>query len=289
MYWLRTLGGVTIEHDGAPLDRIAAHRKSLALLALLAAQGSASRERLMALLWPESDEEHARGSLKQAIHLLRRLLAAPDVLLGTTELRLNPEYIECDVDLFLRGLAEGDVPFAVRYYGGPFLDGFHLDGTPEFDRWAEAERAKLARRYADALEELARSGEARGEHACAATWWQRLQAEDPLNSRVVLSLMMALEASADHAGALRQAQIHETMLEEELGIAPDPAVAAFAEQVRSSGARPSQLGDFLPASPQRQFVALPDPAGERAVSDERESQSGSCSVPRLVRHSKRGG
>jgi DNA-binding SARP family transcriptional activator len=103
-YRLRAFGGLVVERDGVRLDSVAGHRKALSLLAALAVHGSLGRERLMALLWPESDAARAKGSLKQAVHLLRRQLAEPDLLLGTSELRLNPDRIETDVQLFVDAL-----------------------------------------------------------------------------------------------------------------------------------------------------------------------------------------
>ena len=69
-YFLRTLGTLTLvqERDGQPVASIAAHRNALAVLAVLAADGSASRDRLMAILWPESGTDRARNSLNQTIH-----------------------------------------------------------------------------------------------------------------------------------------------------------------------------------------------------------------------------
>lgn len=246
MYWLRTFGGFAIERDGAPLDEIGAHRKGLGLLAVLAVEGSMGRDRLMALLWSESDTERAKGSLKQAVYMLRRQLDIPNLLLGTTELRLNPEHIQSDVHLFSRAMEEGDLATAVRHYTGPFLDGVYLERTPEFERWVEAQRLDLAPQYARALEGLARAAEAQGDHAAAAGWWRRLQGADPLNSRVAVSLMTALDTSGDRAAALQHAQIHETLLREELGIAPDPAVATLAERLRSPSAPPQQKAPTVP-------------------------------------------
>ena len=42
--------------------------------------------------------------------------------------------------------------------GGPFLHGFSLPGVPEFERWAEQERAALTHDYAEVLETLAARG-----------------------------------------------------------------------------------------------------------------------------------
>jgi adenylate cyclase len=236
MYLLRTFGGLAIERDGVVQDPVGAYRKALALLTVLAVQGSVGRERLAALLWPESDANRAKGSLNQAIHLLRRHLDTPDLLLGTSELRLNPQHIDSDVSEFLRLLENANAEAAVDIYGGPFLDGVHLDGTPDFERWADSHRSELARRYVAALDELARAAEARDDAVDAARWWRQLQNAEPFSTRAALGLMRSLDAGGDRAGALRHARTHETLLREELGIAVDPEILALTERLRSSAA-----------------------------------------------------
>jgi TolB-like protein/DNA-binding SARP family transcriptional activator/Tfp pilus assembly protein PilF len=233
MYRLRAFGGLAVERDGVRLDGVAGHRKALSLLAALAVHGSLGRERLMALLWTESDAARAKGSLKQAIHVLRRQLSEPDLLVGTVELRLNPDRIESDVQLFTGALQAGEIEAAVAHYEGPFLDGVHLDGTPEFERWADERRADLAGRYTRALEELARRAEVQGDPLTAAGWWRRLQAADPFNGRAALHLMRSFEAAGDRAAALRHADAHDLLLREELGIRADPAIHDFAERLRA--------------------------------------------------------
>ena len=239
MYRLRTFGGLILERDGVPTDEIVAHRKALALLAILAVQETMGRERLMALLWPESDPERARGSLKQAIHTLRRQLSEPELLVGTAELRLNPERIECDTQLFLRALDRGDAEEAVSLHRGPFLEGVHLDGTPDFERWVDGWRDEFAARHRGALESLAVGAEVRGDAAAAVDWWRRLQGADPFSSRTALKLMEALDRAGDPAAALRHARVHETLLREELSVAPDAAVIELAARIRA-GAGPSK-------------------------------------------------
>jgi len=257
MYRLRTFGGLSLEADGEPLDPVGAHRKGLALLAVLAAQGTAPRDSLMALLWPESSTPRARGSLKQTVHLLRRDLGEPGLLLGTAELRLNPEVIQSDVQLFLDALRGGDPEGAAGHYAGPFLDGVHLEGAPEFQRWTEAQRDDLARRFAGALEGLARDADRKEDHAGAARWWRSLQAADPLSSRIALELMKALERSGDPGAALRHARVHELVLREELGIPPDDAVRELVQRLGAGRGEGGEV-DPLPVPPP------PAPAGVAA-------------------------
>src|SRR6058998_228025 len=102
MLAVRVFGGLAVERDGAQCGGAAARRKTLALLAMLAAAGrrGVSRDKLTAYLWPESDTEHARNLLKQACFALRRDLHAPELFLGATELRLNPAVITSDIRTF---------------------------------------------------------------------------------------------------------------------------------------------------------------------------------------------
>jgi adenylate cyclase len=242
MLQLRTLGGLALQRDGTLLDQVNAQRKALALLAVLAAAGASGvgREKVMLLLWPESDAGRARGALKQMLHVLRRQLGSPNAILGTTELHLNPRYVESDVARFRTALDAGDLEAAVSLYGGAFLDGVHVDGAPEFQEWADRQRAELEGSFREGLERLARAAEARGDTERVIALLRRLQASDSLNGRVAVGLMEALEASGDRAAALRHARIHETLLREEWGLEPDPAVAALAARLREPVDPPPQ-------------------------------------------------
>src|SRR3954468_4546753 len=127
---LKTFGGLSVDIDGVPATGAAQQRKTLALLALLAASGQRgiSRDKLIAVLWPETDNEHGRGLLKQAFYALRRDLHQRDLFLGTIQLSLNPAVISSDVEAFAGALAANDPGQAVTCYTAPFLDGFYLNG-----------------------------------------------------------------------------------------------------------------------------------------------------------------
>ena len=64
MLHLKTFGGLSVDIDGSPGTGAAQQRKTLGLLALLAAAGQRglSRDKLIASLWPETDAEHGRDS-----------------------------------------------------------------------------------------------------------------------------------------------------------------------------------------------------------------------------------
>src|SRR6476661_6158377 len=190
MLHLKTFGGLSLDIDGIPGAGAAQQRKTLGLLALLAAAGQRglSRDKLIATLWPETDAEHGRGLLRQACYALRRDLRAPDLFLGSIQLRLNPAEISSDIESFTAALAVNDPTRAVSFYTAPFLDGFYLNGGGEFETWAETERSRLASQCGAALAVLSAEATTRGEHRVAADWWRRLLELDPLSSHAALGL-----------------------------------------------------------------------------------------------------
>src|SRR5713101_5124554 len=74
---LAVLGPPEVFHDGSRLTF--ALRKAQTLLLYLAVEGGMhSRSKLAAFLWPDSKPHDARTALRNAIALLRTLLADPD-------------------------------------------------------------------------------------------------------------------------------------------------------------------------------------------------------------------
>lgn len=237
---LRTFGGLSVdrsvanESGGSATSTATAARRRLAFLAVLAASGprGVPRDKLLALFWPESDSDRARHALDQTLYSLKRDLTADSLVLGREELKINPEALMSDVEDFMAALARGDRAAAVELYTGPFLDGVFLSGAPGFERWADDERARLAREVESALEQLATEAAGRGDHSSSVQRWQRLATMEPRKTRVVLSLMSELAATGDRAAALRHAEIYHTLIKDDLDAEPNPAVAALAERLR---------------------------------------------------------
>ncbi|HZI74204.1 MAG TPA: BTAD domain-containing putative transcriptional regulator, partial [Gemmatimonadales bacterium] len=234
MLRLRTLGGLTIEDENGPLAGPIARKRSLALLALvgLSTEQGLSRDRVLAFLWPESDTERARNNLKQTLFQLRQDLHEDVFVRSPGVLRLDSTAISVDACDFQAALERDNPTTAVTLYRGPFLDGFYLPALAEFERWVESERARLAQRYAGALEALANSAARLGDVHGAADWWRRLAAVDPLSSRYALGLMRALVQAGDRAAALDHARGYEELLHTELDSAPEPEVVEYVKHLR---------------------------------------------------------
>ncbi|MDB4877728.1 MAG: transcriptional activator protein [Gemmatimonadetes bacterium] len=235
---LRTFGSVYLSKDGELLSGAAGQRRLLAILSVLATAGSraggggVSRDKLLALLWSEGDPDKSRHALTQSLYHIRRALGVEQIFLQGADLRLNPVVIASDVGDFQSALHEGRLADAAEAYGGPFLDGFYLNGGPEFDFWVSVERDRLSRAYADVLKTLAESCARAGDTESELRWRSRLADHDPLDGAAVAQLMTCMMAAGDAAGALQRARAHESRMREELDLPPDRAVVALVARLR---------------------------------------------------------
>jgi DNA-binding SARP family transcriptional activator/tetratricopeptide (TPR) repeat protein len=237
---LRTLGGLSIERlDGpAPPLGVTAGRRRLALLAMLAANGTRGvpRDKLIATFWPESETTRARHALDQTLYALKRDLACDTLFVGRDELALNPADISSDIAAFNESLEKKEYAAAVAHYTGPFLDGVFVGDAPDFERWAENERVAIERDVDDALESLATEAAERNEHRTAADWWERLAARNPRRTSVIISLMSALSSAGERESALRHANTYHTLVSEDGDLEANPAVSALADRLKKAPA-----------------------------------------------------
>lgn len=261
MISINVLGHPGISRPEGPVTGRAAYRRRLALLSVLAAARDrrVSRERLVGLLWAEHSQDAARHTLAEALYVLRKELGDGVIAVVGDEVGLDSAGTRTDVDAFERAIEQGQLEDAVDLYGAPFLDGFHVSGAPEFERWVDGERDRLARACARALEALAERAEGEGDPLGAAGWWRRLADQDPFSSRVALRLARALGDGGEHAAALRHAAAHAALLHDELGVGPDRELAAYVERLRAESAPLP-----LPSRPAPRTADAEEMASERA-------------------------
>ena len=264
MFYLRLFGSPTLELGDVALTGRPVQRHRIALLALLAmAPGRrATRDKLMAYLWPERSADNARNLLKQATYVLRAELGENALLSEGDELRLNEQVVLADAAEFDVALTQLDFVRATQLYRGPFMDGFFLSDAPEFEEWSARERQRLANAHAGALESLAAAAEAAGDWAGAAEWWKKRAAGEPFETRVAVRLVQALAASGSRATALQHAAIHERLLREEFALDAPAELTALVEQLRQQQERAPQ--DVPVPAREHERVPAAQPPGEAA-------------------------
>ncbi|MGH7464185.1 MAG: BTAD domain-containing putative transcriptional regulator, partial [Longimicrobiales bacterium] len=251
MFRLKLFGSASIEGPGGPLTGRAVQRRRLGLLALLAVAGrrGLTRDKLIGYLWPDANPDRARHLLSDSVYRINQAVGGDALIATGDELRLNPLRLPSDAWEFAEALERGDWKHAVDLHAAPFLDGFFLTDADELERWVDAQRERLARERARALEALAHAAEHDDAHSEAARWWRLLAEQDPLSSRIALRLMRALDRTGDRAAALRLARSHTLLLHEELGVAPDADLIAFAAALRTPPPRTPPAGTPAPHTP----------------------------------------
>lgn len=248
-YRLELLGRVQLLSDGRLVGSFAAHRQKLALLAYLALQPDlrATRERVLGVFWPDRDESSARHSLSQLVHEIRR--EASDLVEATrASVALVAGGFRCDALEFREAAESGDHERAVELYGGNLLEGLSLSISPDFEHWAEAERAQLMRLHRRVCRERVAALRDRGELEAAIASTRRWLEADPFEDEAHRCLIELLYQSGDRSGALEQYERYAKLCRE-MEVEPLDETRALSERIRTGEAAPVRAEPRSPAVP----------------------------------------
>jgi DNA-binding SARP family transcriptional activator/tetratricopeptide (TPR) repeat protein len=234
-YRLQLLGDSALSDSAG--EPVALWRPMVALLALLAASsgGAVRREAAAALLWPDSDDSGARLALRQLLFRLRR--TAPFVAADRAQVRLMVEHVAVDVVELEAAARERRLEEAVSLWRGPYLAGFSLPGSPDFDQWADTERERLRLLAAHACEALVdrHITRARWDAACdAVVRWLDV---DPYNEAAAARALTVHAQRHDPGAALALFEAFRRRLDTDLGARPSPDLLRLAERVRQAEER----------------------------------------------------
>jgi DNA-binding SARP family transcriptional activator len=231
------LGPLTLRvSPGREAITVLAQPKRLALLAYLAAAvppGFHRRDSLLALFWPEVNQEHGRTALRKSLHFLRHELGASVIVSRGDEIGVLEGSVWCDVWEFDRAVAAGEMAHAVDLYRGDLLPGLFISDAPHFERWLEDERAQLRAQAAQAgwafVERLEREQDADGA-AHWARWAYRRAPDDERALRRLISLLVRL---GDRSGAVGAYEQFARRLEREYNVTPSPETQALVNGMRA--------------------------------------------------------
>jgi predicted ATPase/DNA-binding SARP family transcriptional activator len=269
--------------DGAPLDITT--RKTLALLAYLALTGAAhTRDALATIFWPEADGQRARGMLRTTLAQLKAALGDQWLLITREQIGLvdHPNLV-VDVRqveaLHARAQSHNHLPrqacadcaalleLAVALHRSPLLAGFSLPDSPSFDDWLFFEGERLRHLLIDALATLITHEQAAGTAKAALPHALRWLALDPLEEGVNQLLIQLYIDTNQPSAARRHYAVFAKLLNDELGLEPDPATRAVLEQLAEPEPRavfrqsaPASAAPLASAASPRAAATLPIPA-----------------------------
>jgi len=220
---IKLFGPPQIERDGVPVE--VDTRKAIALLAYLAVTGMPqSRDTLAVLLWPESDDAHARAALRRTLSSLKAL-GGEGLDVNRRTVALDDSNVTVDVQEFLSAVideqsAVESLRSAVDLHKSDFMSGFALRDSPEFDDWQYGQSERLRGVLSTVLQRLVDKLVSNGDYQRAidhATRWLSL---DVMHEPAHRMLMELHAWSGDRGAALRQYRECVRVLDRELGVAP---------------------------------------------------------------------
>ena len=283
MLEISLLGEQRVALDGELVDL--GSPRALALLGFLLLHRDAPqrREYIAAQFWPDSTGAQARTNLRRELHALRAGLPQVDEWLaadrGTLLWRAGPgcrldvaEFEDAAGAAAAARSAGDDAGFraaaagAVRAYRGELLPAL-------YDDWAAAERDRLHRMCLILLDQLTTLDRASGAFQDSIEWARQRIDLEPLEEVGYRTLLQVQAQSGDRAAALQTYHRCVSMLERELGVAPDQATTAEYQRLAGpgQGAGP-RAGPGPPAGAGAGPVQLPAASLVRLVGREQEFQ-----------------
>lgn len=189
------------------------NRKVIALLAYLAVNSQPQgRDKLAALLWPETDQ--ALAALRTTLWELRKKLDVSFLVIARQDIDLEPHPdFWCDVHEYRRLTTERQhagaelmprierMQHAVDLYQDDFMAGFSLRDSPEFDDWLSAQTAYFQRQQQRLLGELVECYRSVHDLYSAILTAERLRTMDRLAEEPV-ALLMRLYAQTGQVSAV---------------------------------------------------------------------------------------
>ncbi|MBV9205278.1 MAG: AAA family ATPase, partial [Actinobacteria bacterium] len=256
MLHVSLLGEQAITDDETGSVRARSSRTVVLVAFLVVHAGSPqARPRIAGLLWPESADAQALTNLRRELHHLRQALGDdPSLVVTSRDLcwrdtktcRVDVRVFDTERQAALAAATAGDddgilrhATAAIAAYRGELLPGV-------YDDWLLEARSQLERQCTDLCDLVgaarARTGDLTGAVEAAR---RRVQLQ-PLEEAGYRTLMELQADLGDRAGAVSTYHHCASVLERELGVAPDPATYQAFQRLMARG-RPAARSEAAAA------------------------------------------
>ena len=227
---------VTATDDGDARVSLISQPRRLALLAYLSLcrpHRLHSRDVLLALLWPESSQNDGRHALRNALHAIRKALS-PDVIVseGDALIGIDRSVLLCDANVLENEISRG-AALAPNRLECELMEGFHVAGAPQFERWMDAERRRFEEVVISALWQVADSLDRNNDQRAAIAVARSARSRAPHDERSLRRIIELLDKNGDAAAAIVEYDSYASALDRDFGVAPSPAVMQLASDVRA--------------------------------------------------------
>jgi DNA-binding SARP family transcriptional activator len=260
----RILGPLEVVEGGRALTLGGSRQRALLALLLTRANEVVSTDRLIEELWGARAPKTASNALQYHVSQLRKALAPSEAIVTQDPgyaIRIGPDQLDLlRFERLVEGARQAPPELAARrlrealdlWRGAPLAD---LADEP----FAQAEIRRLEELRVAALELRIEADLAHGRHAELVGELELLVRDHPLRERLRAALMRALYAAGRQADALRVYRDTRSLLVDELGIEPSPALQELEKSILRQdpalGRADGASGSFTPA-PQRAILVV---------------------------------
>ncbi|NWF69392.1 MAG: tetratricopeptide repeat protein [Chloroflexi bacterium] len=246
-----------IEQKGLTLQL--ERRKALALLAYLAVNRQPqSREPLAEMLWPGYETGRATAYLRNTLWTLNKALGSDWAVIDNESIKFNDQSaVELDIlrfETLLKDAPRGRVRTredhqraveiltqAAALYRGDFMAGFTLPDSPAFEEWQLLQTESFRRAAIEAREYLVHCLIVLGDFETAKSHTRQLLKLDALHEPAHRQLLRLYAWTGQLSAGLRHYKELESLLERELGVAPDKETKALHEALQAQRVPPPPL------------------------------------------------
>jgi DNA-binding SARP family transcriptional activator len=245
--YVQLCGQLVVELRGVRAEQRLPSRQGRTLFAHLVLQRprAATRDELIEALWSAAPPQHPEGALSVLLSKVRAAVG-PGVVTGRTSIALTlPEDTRVDVEAALAAVHRAESAVVQRDWARAWsaaLCAQYVASRPLLPEsgnlpWLEDWRRRLGDTHERALEAYAAAclGLGGTELAGAERSARRLVALNPLRETGYDLLMRALAARGRVPEALREYERARSVLRDELGIPPGPAIAELHMQLLGEG------------------------------------------------------
>lgn len=236
---LKLLGGLSLSVNDIPITGLVSQKAEILLAYLAMEPREHGRESLATLLWEDSSQEQALANLRTLLASLKKHIA-PCLLVTQKTLGLAPsaptwvDALELQQTLSPKTLTKNipQTENALALYEGEFLAGVYPRDSRELENWIQQTRDELRQSVLVAHQQLADHFLNHAQYAEAIPHAHALLRGEPTNEAHHRLLMNLLARSGQREAALAQYESCVRLLDEQMGLAPEPETTALAERLR---------------------------------------------------------
>ncbi|MGI6095057.1 MAG: AAA family ATPase [Lachnospiraceae bacterium] len=222
--FVHLLGTPHVEQDGVPIAF--PYKKMEALFYYLCVKKTATRQEIVQMLWPDTNETSGRKSLREALYQIKKVFG-PDCLEihDRTHLAFHPDFpLRVDWDAV--------TPDNVLEYGDTgILSHFHVKNAYEFEEWTTQLQEEYNRMYIQAVQQRLYQADAQKDAEQIKHYSKILFKKDPYNEDLYYEAMDICAVNGHYNLALCFYNEMKNTFQQELGISPSSETSALYDRI----------------------------------------------------------